>query len=66
MNEKEITLSYDEYCALAEVVDYLENEEERHYEECHNNPNEDNEDHIWHSVLKLKEKLEKHQSTKNK
>ena len=53
--ENTIILNHDEYSALCSLVDYLHDDELRHYEETSGY----NKHHIWHSVntlsLKLKE-----------
>ena len=58
--KKEIILNNEEYSALCSVVDYLYNDELKHYEE-----NSDDENfikhHIWHSVKILSLKVEKYQ-----
>ena len=55
--EKTITLNWKEYLALCSVVDYLYDDELKHYEEKPSSK------HIWHSIktlsLKLKEEYMK-------
>ena len=50
-----ITLNWEEYSALCSVVDYLHDDELRHYEE------EPSSKHIWHSVNTLSLKLKEYQ-----
>ena len=50
-----ISLNWEEYSALCSVVDYLHDDELKHYEE------EPNSKHIWHSVKTLSLKLKEHQ-----
>ena len=52
--EKTITLNWKEYLALCSVVDYLHDDELKHYEE------EPSSKHIWHNVKTLSLKLEEH------
>tara|TARA_Y100000593_G_scaffold81146_1_gene151670 strand:- start:253 stop:462 length:210 start_codon:yes stop_codon:yes gene_type:complete len=65
-----ITLNYDEYVALCNVIDYmLESEEDSYQEqlgtdEIHNTNNAKN--HIWHSVKTLSLKLKEYQIKENK
>jgi hypothetical protein len=49
-----MTLNNEEYNALCKVVDYLHDDELKHYEEDHNK------DHIWHSILTLSLKLKEY------
>ena len=56
-------LGYAEYLALCDVVDYLHDDELKHYEECSEGfrptrgdcerGNDDSKQHIWHSVKML-------------
>jgi|TARA_R100000093_G_C1863828_1_gene49251 hypothetical protein len=55
-----ITLTYEEYSALCSVVDYLHDDELKHYEE------EPNSKHIWHSVKTLSLALKKIQQLEEK
>ena len=46
-----ITLNYDEYVALCNVINYLHDDELKHYEEALELG--DGSNHIWHSVKGL-------------
>ena len=54
-----ITLNYDEYIALCALVDYLHDDELKHYEE-EIEEGEFNKHHIWHSVKTLSLKLKQY------
>ena len=63
--EKEIIMpvvgwSHEEYKALCEVVDYLHDDELKHYEEEITEGNY-NKHHIWHSVKTLSLMLKEYQ-----
>ena len=60
MNKDKITLNWEEYSALCSVVDYLHDDELKHYEE-EIDEGSYNKHHIWHSVNTLSLKLEEHQ-----
>jgi hypothetical protein len=49
------TLTRAELLALEEVIKYMHDAEERHYEEC---TDQEKKEHIFQSVLKLKPVLE--------
>ena len=60
--KKKLELNQEEYNALCSVVDYLHDDELKHYEEeSIMIDGEFNKDHIWHSVKTLSLKLKKHQ-----
>ena len=56
----EIKLDYDEYQALCNVVDYLHDDELKHYEE-ETEEGKHNKNHIWHSVKTLSLMLKEYQ-----
>ena len=57
-----ISLSHEEYSALCSVVDYLHDDELKHYEEeSIMIDGEFNRHHIWHSVKTLSLKLKEYQ-----
>jgi len=56
----DIKLDYDEYQALCSVVDYLYDDELKHYEE-ETEEGEHNKHHIWHSVKTLSLMLKEYQ-----
>ena len=60
--ENTIILNHDEYSALCSLVDYLHDDELRHYEETSGY----NKHHIWHSVNTLSLKLKEFQMKENK
>jgi hypothetical protein len=60
-----ITLNYEEYSALCSIVDYMHDDELRHYEEV-KEEGEHNKHHIWHSVKTLSLKLTEYQMKENK
>ena len=51
-----MTLNNEEVNALSNVINYLEEDEIKHYEECLAS-DEDVSSHIWHSILTLILKL---------
>ncbi len=53
-------LDYDEYQALCNVIDYLHDDELKHYEEWKED-NENSEHHIWNSVKILSLFLKEYQ-----
>ena len=53
-------LNKEEYVALCKVVDYLHDDELKHYEEWKED-NENSEHHIWNSVKTLSLKLKEYQ-----
>ncbi len=55
----EIQLDYDEYQALCNVVNYLHDDELKHYEEALELG--DGSNHIWHSVNTLSLMLKEYQ-----
>ena len=57
--EIDLTLKYDEYVALCNVIDYLHDDELKHYEETEEG--EHNKHHIWHSVKTLSLMLKEYQ-----
>lgn len=59
-----ITLNYDEYVALCNVINYLHDDELKHYEEALELG--DGSNHIWHSVKGLSLLLKKYQMKENK
>ena len=61
-----ITLNYEEYSALCSVVDYMHDDELRHYEEITGIKRVYGKDHIWLSVKTLSLKLKEHQMKENK
>ena len=61
----DIKLDYDEYVALCNVIDYLHDDELKHYQE-EEKEGEHNEHHIWHSVLTLSLMLKEYQMKENK
>jgi len=60
-----ITLNYDEYSALCSIVDYMHDDELRHYEEV-KEEGEHSKHHIWHSVKTLSLKLNEYRMKENK
>ena len=56
-----INLNCEEYSALCSVVDYLHDDELKHYEEITGIKRVYNKHHIWHSVKTLSLKLKEHQ-----
>ena len=59
-----ITLNYEEYCSLCNIVDYLHDNELKHYEESIEEDGSYNKHHIWHSVNTLSLTLKKIQQEK--
>mgnify|MGYP003132767756 CR=1 FL=1 len=59
--KNKIILNYDEYIALCTVVDYLHDDELKHYEEETQEGEFINKHHIWHSVKTLSLKLKEYQ-----
>ena len=59
MNDN-ISLNWEEYSALADIVDYLHDDELKHYEEA-TEDGDYHKHHIWHSVKTLSLKLKEHQ-----
>ena len=63
--ERTITLDWEEYSALCNLVDYLHDDELKHYEEeC--SYGEHNKHHIWNSVRMLSLKLKSLQMKESK
>ena len=60
-----MVLNKEEYSALCSVVDYLHDDELKHYEEV-TEEGEFNKHHIWHSVKTLSLKLKEYQMKENK
>ena len=60
LNSVVCALNEEEYVALCNVVDYLHDDELKHYEE-ETEEGEYNKHHIWHSVKTLSLKLKEHQ-----
>ena len=64
-----ITLNYDEYVALCNVIDYLHDDELDSYEEQlgtdEMNETNDAEEHIWNSINTLSLKLKEYQMKEN-
>ena len=59
-----ITINNKEYLALCSVVDYLYEDELKHYEE-ETAEGDYNKHHIWHSVLTLSLMLKEYQMRDN-
>ena len=57
-------LNKKDLLALADVVDYMHDHELKHYEECIGN-NEEAENHIWHSILRLSLTLKEYNMKEN-
>ena len=57
--KEEITLNSKEYESLCKVLNYMHDDELKHYEECMDSE-EDTSSHIWHSILNLSLKLKEH------
>ena len=55
-----ITLNSEEYLSLCNLVDYLYDDELKHYEEA-TEDGDYHKHHIWHSVKTLSLKLKEHQ-----
>ena len=61
----DLKLTYDDYVALCSVIDYLHDDELKHYEEETDIENgEYNKHHIWHSVNTLSLKLREYQMSR--